>query len=174
MSALTRPELVLVILAPLIAWRVYSRVRRMVGRQRLGRLRPRIQLAIFPALVLLLAWLSLPHPASVAWLAGGVATGALLALYGLRLTRFERTAQGYFYTPNAHLGIALSLLFIGRIVYRLIQVYAGDGPPAAPPGDFASSPATLAIFGTLAGYYISYAIGLVRWRRKFGRRSAPQ
>lgn len=174
MSALTRPEVVLVILAPLIAWRVYSRIRRMVGRQRLGRLRPRIQLVLFPALVLLLAWLSLPHPASIAALGGGVLAGALLALYGLRLTRFERTAQGYFYTPNAHLGIALSLLFIGRIVYRLVGAYAGGGLPAAPPGDVARSPVTLAIFGMLAGYYSAYAIGLVRWRRKFVRRVPPQ
>jgi len=27
-----------------------------------------------------------------------------------------------------------------------------------------ASPLTMAIFGTLAGYYVSYAIGLLRWR----------
>jgi hypothetical protein len=31
-------------------------------------------------------------------------------------------------------------------------------------GDFARSLLTLAVFGLLAGYYIRYAIGLVRWR----------
>ena len=38
--------------------------------------------------------------------------------------------------------------------------------PYAPlnPGDFAASPLTLGIFGLLAGYYVTYAIGLVRWR----------
>jgi hypothetical protein len=32
------------------------------------------------------------------------------------------------------------------------------------PLEFAHSPLTLSIFGLLAGYYIAYAIGLVRWR----------
>jgi hypothetical protein len=28
------------------------------------------------------------------------------------------------------------------------------------------SPLTLMIFATLAGYYVTYAIGLLRWRRR--------
>jgi len=47
-------------------------------------------------------------------LVAGAGFGAALGLYGLRLTKFEQTAQGLFYTPSAHLGIALSLLFVGR------------------------------------------------------------
>ena len=48
--------------------------------------------------------------------------------------------------------------------YRVIEVYAIE--PTLPHGadDFARSPLTLAVFGLLAGYYISYAVGLVRWR----------
>jgi hypothetical protein len=83
----------------------------------------------------------------------------------LRLTRFERTAQGLFYIPNAYLGSALSLLLVGRILYRLSELYVGGLPPAGVPADFARSPVTLAIFGTLAGYYVAYAIGLLLWRR---------
>ena len=30
--------------------------------------------------------------------------------------------------------------------------------------EFGSSPLALAVFGLLAGYYIGYAVGLVRWR----------
>ena len=98
--------------------------------------------------------------------------GALLGIFGLSKTRFEPTKQGLFYTPNAHLGIALSLLFVARIVYRLVEVYAIE--PTAPHGmdDFARSPLTLAVFGLLAGYYIFYAVGLVRWR--FGVLSAKR
>ena len=32
-----------------------------------------------------------------------------------------------------------------------------------------SSPLTMAIFGTLAGYYVTYAIGLLRWRAQVSR-----
>jgi hypothetical protein len=55
-------------------------------------------------------------------------------------------------------------LFVGRIAYRLFEIYAAE--PAVQHGvdDFARSPLTLAVFGLLAGYYITYAIGLVRWR----------
>jgi hypothetical protein len=158
------PSIVLLALVPLIVWRLYSRVRRMIGRQRLSRIRPWIPVCLFPLLVSLLAFLSREHPVALAALAGGVAAGAVLAVYGLRLTAFERTPQGLFYTPNAHLGIALSLLLVGRVVYRLIQVYSGDALTAAASSDFVRSPATLAIFGTLAGYYVAYAIGLLRWR----------
>jgi hypothetical protein len=32
--------------------------------------------------------------------------------------------------------------------------------------EFATSPLTLFIFGLLAGYYMTYAFGLLAWRRK--------
>ena len=154
----------LLVLLPLIAWRVYARFRRMVGRQRLSRIRPWITLAIFPALVLMLAFAALAHAGRLWWLGGGLGIGVLLAIYGLRRTRFEPTPQGLYYTPNAHLGIALSLLLVARIVYRLVEVHSIAPEAAHGASDFARSPLTLAVFGVLAGYYIGYAIGLLRWR----------
>jgi hypothetical protein len=164
MQAPPASTVTLLVLLPLIAWRVYSRFRRMVGRQRLSRIRPWITLAVFPILIALLGLAAHAHPERLWWLAGGLGLGAWLGVFGLSKTKFEPTPKGLFYTPNAHLGIALSLLFVARIVYRLVEVYAID--PAMPHGldDFARSPLTLAVFGLLAGYYISYAVGLVRWR----------
>src|SRR5689334_5092465 len=114
----------LLALLPLVAWRVYSRFRRMIGRQRLSRVRPWITLAIFSIVLALLAYAARAHVERLEWLAVGFAAGGLLAAYGLRLTRFEPTPEGLFYTPNAYLGIALSLLFLGRLIYRLAEVYA--------------------------------------------------
>jgi hypothetical protein len=157
------------VLIPLLAWRVYARFRRMVGRQRLSRVRPWVTLVLFPLLVVLLASASLAAPQRLAWLAIGLAAGAALGVFGLRRTRFEPTPQGLFYTPNAHLGIALSLLFLARILYRGVELYLlHPGAPGAAP-DFARSPLTLAVFGLLAGYYVAYAIGLVRWRGRVMR-----
>lgn len=155
-------------IAALIAWRVYRRVRRSIGRQRLSRVRPWLTVTLLPALVALLLLGSPFHPASAVALAAGISTGAALGFYGLRLTRFESTPSGLFYTPNAHLGIALSLLLLARIAYRVIQVYASDPPVSVPPADFVRSPVTLAIFGTLAGYYVTYAVDLLRWRGRAG------
>lgn len=167
MNPPTPPALGLLILVPLIAWRLYARFRRLVGRQRLSRVRPWISLAVFPALAVLLAWMAQGHADALAWLGGALLAGALLAQYGLSRTGFEATPSGFFYTPHAPLGIALTVLFAGRIAYRIYEVIIA-GPAAA---DFARSPLTLAIFGLLAGYYIAYAIGLVRWRRAHERRS---
>ena len=99
-------------------------------------------------------------------LAGGIVVGVCLGVYGLRMTRFEKTPQGLFYTPNAHLGIALSALLMGRIIYRLAQVYWSSGSAAGADINSATTPLTLLIFGTLAGYYVTYAVGLLRWQRE--------
>jgi hypothetical protein len=154
----------LAVLLPLIGWRVYARYRRMVGRQRLSKVRPWITLTIFPAIVLLLATAVRQQPTGLWLLAGGLAAGGALAVYGLRRTTFEPTREGLFYTPNARLGLALSLLFVARIAYRFVEMVVLPPGVAHGSGDFARSPLTLAVFGLLAGYYIGYAIGLVRWR----------
>lgn len=158
-------SLVLLVLLPLLAWRIYARVRRMVGRQRLSKVRPWITLILFPLLIALIASASWTlHPERLWLLAAGLAAGGALGVFGLRKTKFDPTPQGLYYTPNAHLGIALSMLFVVRILYRVVEVtiLRPDGPRDT--ADFARSPLTLAVFGLLAGYYIAYAIGLVRWR----------
>jgi hypothetical protein len=154
--------IVWLVLVPLILWRVYSRIRRMVGRQRLSKWRARITLILFPLLVAMLALAALTHPERLAILAVALAAGGALAVYGIRRTRFEAEPGKLYYTPNAHLGIALSLLFVGRIVVRFFEVFQGGAPSSG--ADFARSPLTLAVFGLLAGYYIGYAIGLLRYR----------
>jgi len=152
-------------LVPLMAWRMYARVRRMIGRQRLSRIRPWITLVIFPLLLGLLVLAARAHLDRLWFLGIGVAAGGALALFGLKKTRFERTPEGVFYTPNAHLGIGLSLLLTGRVIYRLVEVFVfGHVPPPAEPNDFAITPLTLGVVGLLAGYYVVYAAGLVRKR----------
>src|SRR3954447_17177816 len=106
-------------LIPLIAWRLYARLRRMIGRQRLSRIRPWVTLLMFPLLLGLLALAARAHLERLWFLGIGVALGGALGVFGLKKTRFERTPEGLFYTPNAHLGMAISLLLIGRISYRL-------------------------------------------------------
>jgi hypothetical protein len=169
LPTLTPSAVTLLALVPLLAWRAYLRFRRMVGRQRLSRVRPWITLAVFPLLIALLGLAAAGAPRSLAWMAAGLAAGALLGVFGLRRTTFEPTPRGLFYTPNAHLGVALSLLFIARIAYRLVEVLVIAPAAGRTPDDFASSALTLAIFGLLAGYYIAYAVGLLSWRRKVNR-----
>ncbi|MDR2239397.1 MAG: hypothetical protein LBE33_03040 [Zoogloeaceae bacterium] len=152
-------------LGALIVWRMHARFRRVVGRQRLSKYRAPVTLAVFSALLILVALPSLARPLNLLWLALALAGGAALGIFGLRRTRFEAIrGQGLFYTPSARLGIALLLLFVARIAFRLFEVFVID--PAAPrsAAEFAQSPLTLSLFGLLAGYSLSYAVGLLRWR----------
>jgi hypothetical protein len=166
-------SILVVALVPLVIWRMYSRIRRMIGRQRSRLWRHWTAAIVFPLVILLLGMVAALHPVSLATLAAGVAVGAGLAIWGLRLTRFEATPEGFFYTPSAHIGIALSLLLVARILYRLVEIYgfAASGTAGAPP-DFARSPLTLLIVGTLAAYYAAYAIGILRWRRSLRNEAA--
>ena len=170
----TQHALVTVAIIALIAWRLYARVRRSIGRQRLSAVRPWITLTVFPLILLLLAFSLRARPLAEMSLAAGLAAGVALGLLGLRLTRFEASAQGLFYTPSAHLGIALSLLLVCRIAYRF-AVYGLPGSAGGPPPATALTPLTLLILGTLAGYYCTYAIGLLRWSfRTRGAAAATQ
>jgi hypothetical protein len=166
MNAPSAPTITLLILLPLLGWRVYMRFKRMVGRQHLTKVRPWVTVTLFPALLVLLAYFSSLHLERLGMLAAGVAAGAALGMFGLSKTKFEATPGGLFYTPNAHLGIALSLLFAGRVAYRLVTVMVLNQGTPPPSNDFARSPLTLAIFGLLAGYYVTYAVGLLRWRSR--------
>jgi hypothetical protein len=160
-------------IAALVGWRLYSRVRRMVGRQRLSKVRPWVTLCLFPPLLVLLVAGSWSHPSAALGLVGGTMLGIALGFFGLRLTRFEQTPVGLFYTPSAHLGIALSLLLFARIGYRVAQMYVVPGAMQGGSAAFARSPLTMLIFGTLAGYYVCYAAGLLRWRRRVRRAGRP-
>jgi len=147
----------------LIAWRIYRRIRRNIGRQPLRPRRALTSVCIFTALVLMLAWVSLAQPRLLAGVAGGLAPGVRLGLGGLRLTRFETTAEGHFYIPNTHIGVGLSILMVGRLGYRfmvLSDATVGMGHPPA-----MQSPLTFFIFGLMAGYYIVYQTGLFIHRR---------
>lgn len=155
------------VLAPLVLWRLYARFRRMVGRQRFSAGRLGFTLAIFPLIIALLCVsAATTHPERLALLAAGIVLGVFLGRFGIARTKFEVTTEGLFYTPNAHIGIALTLLFVARLGFRFVELATTDFTHAQPGMDaFARSPWTLSIFGILAGYYVTYAIGVLRWRR---------
>jgi hypothetical protein len=151
------------LLIVLILWRLYLRLRRAVGRQHLTTARPWIIVILHPLLAFLFLMGAAGRPLALSALAGGLVAGVGLGIYGLRLTRFEVTPQGLYYTPSAHIGIALTLLLVGRMVYRLLVAGpmgfggSGGGLPVPPP-------LTLLTVGPIFGYYTTYSIGLLRWR----------
>ncbi len=148
------------LILPLLAWRVYYRFKRTVGRQPFNPRQLVGRIVVFSIITLLLAAFAFTHWEALAALGGGLLAGGLLALVGLHLTRFENTTEGEFYTPNTHIGIGLTLLLAGRIAYRMV-VLALAPPVDAPPPSMFQSPLTFALFGLTAGYFIAYHVGLL-------------
>jgi hypothetical protein len=162
---MTNTSLMIAAVVPLVAWRIYSRVRRNIGRQKSRLWRHWTAAIAFPLLLVLFALAALASAVAEGALATGVAAGVALAVWGLRLTRFERAADGFFYTPNAYLGAALSVLLVARVLYRLFELYSLGGTLHAQGAEeIARSPVTLLIIGVVFGYYAAYSMGLVRWR----------
>jgi len=150
----------MILFGGLMAWGVYRRVRRNIGRQPLRPRRIIFSIVIFSIVSIFLVGASLQLSKLLLGIGGGLLLGALLGFAGLRLTKFETTDAGHFYTPNTHIGVALSLLLAGRMIYRLIVlnnfsnvVAAGHPPPM-------QSPLTFFIVGLTIGYYFIYYIGL--------------
>lgn len=155
---MSSPPTIPILFAGLFAWSIYRRVRRNIGRQKLRPRRITVSIIILSAVSLLLISVSAPHPHLLLGIGGGLLLGVPLGFVGLRLTRFETSAEGHFYTPNTQIGIGLSLLFIGRLAYRFWAVRDVVAAPNGPPPF--QSPLTYFIFGLIAGYYIVYYVGL--------------
>jgi hypothetical protein len=140
---------------------VFRRVRRNIGRQPLQPRRLMFRIVIFSLISVLVVFIGLSYPKVLVGFAAGVLLGVPLAILGLRLTRFETTLEGKFYTPNTHIGIALSLLLVVRLAYRLCVIYGSRFSSNQTTIGLGKSPLTLGIFGLLAGYYFVYFIGVL-------------
>jgi hypothetical protein len=167
------------IFAVLIPLMVYRRLRRSFGRQPLRPTRMIVRMVILAAVGAALVPAALRSGSLSAAEAVGAAVGLALALWGAGRTRFLTQNGQLYYVPHTYAGIAISLLVVGRIGYRLAQVYSagglmasGAGPatpaqstPGAAPASIVQSPLTVGIFFVLIGYYVCY-YGWLLWKSK--------
>jgi hypothetical protein len=159
---MTSTQLAPALIVAFVAWRIYVRARRNIGRQpwQPRRLAGR---AIFFGIVSGLLMLAvLANPPALAALGGGLVLGVPLAFLGLQLTRFEATPAGKFYTPNPWIGLGLTLLLAGRIAYRMTVLFVAPPASGPMPPQLFQSPITLVMFGLTAGYYIAYNVGVMQ------------
>lgn len=157
------------VIAALIVWRVYRRMRRSFGRQRVRDGYMWFRIGLLSVVTVLLSLTIARDLPVLAGLLAGVACGAVLGYIGIRHTKFEVTREGRFYTPHTYIGLAVSALFLGRLLYRFLQMYNGEMPsPAAGQGlatAYQHSPFTVAVFGVLVGYYVLYYLGVLQRTR---------
>jgi hypothetical protein len=166
------------LLAALVVFVIYRRFRRNFGRQLLSPGRMKYRVVILAVVGCLLLPTALRSGQYLAAIFAGAASGVGLALWGSERTRFVMYNERLHYVPHTYTGIAVSLLFLGRLVYRFAQVYSGTHGSAGahavnaadPLQPFAAasmvrSPLTVAIVFVLIGYYVCY-YSWVLWKSK--------
>jgi hypothetical protein len=167
-----------VLLGLFVAFVLYRRVRRNIGRQAVSPARLQWRVGIFGVVGALFLFTSLRDINLLGAMVGGLAAGVALGWLGLRHTKFENTPQGNFYTPHTYIGMFVSALLLARIAYRFITVYpAMQAAQQADPNPFAAyqnSPLTVAIFGVLVGYYVFYDVGVLNKSRSAAVELAPK
>jgi hypothetical protein len=163
------------VLAPLVGFLLYRRLKRTFGRQPLAPRRMIFRIALLSIIcVVLLVSSSLPSALLAA--SSGLAVGVVLALVGLRHTTFEVTTEGRFYTPNKWLGLIVTALLFGRLAARLLTISeraaavqaGGHGFDASQP-----TPLTLGLLYLMAAYYVAYYVGVLRKARSATGAAAP-
>ena len=160
--------LALLVLAPLLVWRIYSRVKAMMVRQRSIMQRHYTGVGVFTAVVLVSASQLAYQLGSLGWLAVGTVGGIAYGVWGLRLARFESVREGYFFTPNARLGIVIAMLFVASLLYVGFEIYANQdsGLPTPRVTDYIFFMPSL---GLMCGYFGTFSAGLLKWRWKLRR-----
>ena len=162
----------LLLLWPLGLWQRY-RVGRARRRARPGWVTLNAAGLLLSSLLLLAAamvaaiWIE-----DAAWNAGaGLLAGIGVGMLGLRLARFEAGNGQLYYTANAWLVLALTLLVAARVALAGWQAWhrAWEGVPAPVPWPWLAQPASLwAIGALLLGYHLAFALGLRRKLRRLG------
>jgi hypothetical protein len=156
-----------ILFAALIAWGIFRRLRRSFGRQRVDAARMWFRMGVLTLVsAFLLIAIGAGHDARMleAFVAG-VACGTALGVVGLRHTQFEVTAEGRFYTPHTYIGLVVTALFLGRLLYRYFYMYYElHGTAVATQNlalEYQRNPLTLAVFGAVVSYYVSFYLGIL-------------
>jgi hypothetical protein len=157
--------LALIALVPLLVWRIYSRLKNQMVRQRSILSRHYTGLFVFSVMILIPATELVDRPLQLAALAAGAIGGILLGGYGLRRTRFEDTPEGYFFTPPQRMGVLVAMLLVARVLYLGIEIYMNQGSNKPNPR-FTDSTITMVCLGITAAYFATFSASLMRWRQQ--------
>jgi hypothetical protein len=158
--------LVLVLALPLsLVMRYRAGTARRLGR----RLVATLNLAMLALSVLVFLWAAAVSsfwvPNAFRYSLAGLIGGSLLGLLGLALTRWEKTPQALYYTPNRWLILIITLAVTTRLLYGLWRIWHA-WRTAGPDTSWVASAGvagSMAVGAMVLGYYLTYAAG-VRWR----------
>ncbi|MEC0232438.1 hypothetical protein [Paenibacillus alba] len=153
----------------IIGFFIYRRTKRTIGFQKLSRGRLKFRLILFSILGLFIFLLGFIHPIHFIGYIIGLAAGAALGLTAIRHTRFEHRLDGWYYRTHLWVEIAVLVLFLGRVVYRVafisLATNATANPSSINPVDltqFSKDPLTAGVFFIIVSYYVLFISYLLR------------
>lgn len=156
-------------IAVCVIFGLYRRAARSIGPQELakGKL---VRRAVFMAVIgFFFLSQSVSQPLTLAFDAVGIVIGASLACYAIKTTMFAFRNGLLFYCANPWIGVALVLLFVIRIAYRIYEVYPrmadyveGQSAPHMQLAAYSHDPLTSIILFTLITYSVVYYGFLLR------------
>ena len=144
------------------------------GRRPWRPVRTGIRLGLLSLALLALLAAAIYVPGAGLAVALGIAAGATLAGFALHHNHAEIVDGVAGYTPNPWIGGLLSLLLVGRLLWRMGRVDTAIMTSGSAGFGQQASPLTLGIAAMLVGFYVVNSIGLfVQMRRLVASTPAP-
>lgn len=113
----------IIIIAALILFSIYRRVRRNIGWQKLQQKNLWYRTALFFIVGLGFLIVGIFQPVSLLSDIGGILAGAILAYYSANMTNFEHREGSLYYRPNVWIGSIVTVLFFARLLFRFDGIY---------------------------------------------------
>ncbi|WP_028548447.1 hypothetical protein [Paenibacillus sp. UNC451MF] len=167
--------LITVIVGIFIMYRIFMRIRRNLSWQQLNPGRMQVVTVIFTLIGLIFLLEGTFQISSVISDIIGILAGIILAYFGALLTQLEKRNGHWFYRPNLWIGGLVTVIFIGRLIYRIVGIFSTDPLGTATPGNHLASSMLSTGSGWTSGlmlimfaYYVTYNLILLR-KQKFVR-----
>ena len=174
MPLLIIPVLVVLAFVALIPIALVQRYRMGTARQRAKGWLAAINIvgfALSAAMFLVTAaFTSIWVPGALTYTAAGLATGCVLGVAGLWLTRWEPAPGNLYYTPNRWLVLGITLAVTGRVLFGFWRAWHTWGADLDDASWFAAAGVaeSMSAGAVVLGYYLAYWIGV---RRRIRRRA---
>ena len=104
----------------------------------------------------------------------GMLSGCLVGFFGVAGTRWEKTINAAYYTPNRWLVLLLTLAVAARMLYGFWRIWHAWRTAGHDSSWLASAgvPGSMAVGALVIGYYVTYFAG-IRWKAGLGPTANP-
>ncbi|MFH5181559.1 hypothetical protein ACHHV8_02380 [Paenibacillus sp. TAB 01] len=162
----------------LIGFILYRRFKRTVGFQKLTRSRFWFRIVLFSLVGCIFLYLGFLHPSNLIADGIGLLCGLVLSHLAVKHTQLEKREDGWYYSTHLGVQIAVLLLLVARVGYKVLTMYtmspeAIAAANADPAQQFTKDPLTAGIFFVMVSFYIRFFLHLLGETKKLEAELSP-